>query len=426
MCYYNSKAFISGENKFSEEDGTFDQASMIKENEGLLKNIPFDMIEYYHNNINNTIVDSKDYDLKVFSETFPLNENNFNSFDKDEGGSISLNEEEKNINLLKIDTTESIISFKKSKEVNSLNKEKLEEKEEPNTKENGRDVKVNNVNSLVKYYNFNEILALLRISCKFILQWLNEDYITNKDKKSVGLFQTPNKKQKLQSENEDYITDKDKKSVDLFQTPNKKQKLQSASQNEEKVKGRKRKRDNYEEEFNKNIVDNQEEEGKKEHNKFAQDNIIKKCKGIFFSNVIDKLNYEKYVKDLKKENELNLFNTSLKKLASFEASPKYKSKNENTINNSSKIEKILNKEKGNNKLENLLNLKFGDWLDIFLLKNKFDDNIEFNGLNSSLEKVRKKNNSPKYLSRFVFLLFNYKRWFINKKGRNEGLQENNI
>ena len=113
-------------------------------------------------------------------------------------------------------------------------------------------------------------------------------------------------------------------------------------------------------------------------------------------------------------------------MASFEASPKYKSKNENTINNSSKIEKISNKEKGNNKLENLLNLKFGDWLDIFLLKNKFDDNIEFNGLNSSLEKVRKKNNSPKYLSRFVFLLFNYKRWFINKKGRNEGLQENNI
>ena len=95
MYYYNSEAFISGENKFSEEDGTFDQASMIKENEGLLKNLPFDMIEYYHNNINNTIVDSKDYDLKVFSETFPLNENNFNSFDKNEDGSISLNEEEK-------------------------------------------------------------------------------------------------------------------------------------------------------------------------------------------------------------------------------------------------------------------------------------------------------------------------------------------
>ena len=46
--------------------------------------------------------------------------------------------------------------------------------------------------------------------------------------------------------------------------------------------------------------------------------------------------------------------------------------------------------------------------------------------NPKLEKVRKKNNSSKYLSRFIFLLFNYKRWFINKKGRNEGLQENNI
>ena len=414
MHYYNSEAFISGEDKFSEEDVTFDQASMIKETGGLLKNIPFDMIEYSHNNIINIDVDSKNYDLKVYSEIFPQNENNFNSFDKDEDGSISLNEEEKNTNFLKIDTKESIISIKKSKEVISLNEEKLKEKEESNTKENGRDVKVNNVNSLVKYYSFNEILALLCISCKFILQWLNEDYITDKDKKSVSLFQTPNK--------------------------NKMQKLQIVPQNKKKNKGRKRRRDNYEEEFNKNILDNQEEEGKKEHNKFAQDNIIKKCKGIFFSNVIDninayikedefkltKLNYEMYVKDLKKENELKLFNTSLRDLASFEASPKNKSKNRNSISNKSKIEKILKKEKDNDNLINLLNLKFGEWIDIFTLKNKFDSSIEFNGLNNSLEKVRKKNNSSKYLSRFIFLLFNYKRWFISKKGRNEGLQENNI
>ena len=414
MYFHNSEAFISGEDKFSEEDGTFDQASMIKEPGGLLKNIPFDMIECYHNNIINTDVDSKNYDLKVYSEIFPQNENNFNSFDKDEDGSISLNEEKKNTNFLKIDTKESIISIKKSKEVNSLNEEKLEEKEELNNKENGRDVKVNNVNSLVKYCSFHEILKLLCISCKFILQWLNEDYITDKDKKSVSLFQTPNK--------------------------NKKQKLQIVPQNEKKNIGRKRRRDNYEEEFNKNILDNQEEEGKKEHNKFAQDNIIKKCKGIFFSNVIDninayikedefkltKLNYEMYVKDLKKENELKLFDTSLEDLASFEASPKNKSKNGNSISNKSKIKKILKKEKDNNNLINLLNLKFGEWIDIFTLKKQFDRTIEFNGLNNSLEKVRKKNNSSKYLSRFIFLLFNYKRWFINKKGRNEGLQENNI
>ena len=37
-----------------------------------------------------------------------------------------------------------------------------------------------------------------------------------------------------------------------------------------------------------------------------------------------------YVKDLKKENELKLFNTSLEDLASFEASPKNKSKNRNS------------------------------------------------------------------------------------------------
>ncbi len=377
MHYYNSEAFISGEDKFSEEDGTFDQASMIKENEGLLKNIPFDMIEYYHNNIINTDVDSKNYDLKVYSEIFPQKENNFNSFDKDEDGSISLNEEKKNTNFLKIDTKESIISIKKSKEVNSSNEEKLEEKEEPNTKENGRDVKANNVNSLEKYYSFNEILALLSKSCKIIPQGLNEDFITDKDKKSVSLFQTPNKKQKPQI---------------VFQNGGKK-KL-----------GRKRRRDNNGEEFIENILYNQEEEQKKEHTRDSQDNIIKKCKGIFFSNVIDhinvyirndefkltKLNYDKYVKDLKKENELDLFDTDLINLASFEASPKYKLKNENSFSNSSKIKKILNKEKDNDKLKNLLNLKFGKWIDIFTLKNKFDSNNKFDGLKNSLEKVRKK------------------------------------
>ena len=95
MYFHNSEAFISGEDKFSEEDGTFDQASMIKGTGGLLKNIPFDMIECYHNNIINTDDDSKNYDLKVYSEIFPQNENNFNPFDKNEDGSISLNEEEK-------------------------------------------------------------------------------------------------------------------------------------------------------------------------------------------------------------------------------------------------------------------------------------------------------------------------------------------
>ena len=157
-----------------------------------------------------------------------------------------------------------------------------------------------------------------------------------------------------------------------------------------------------------------------------QRNFFLKCNRKEDEFKLTKLNYEMYVKDLKKENELKLFNTSLGDLASFEASPKNKSKNGNSISNKSKIEKILKKEKDNDNLINLLNLKFGEWIDIFTLKKQFDRTIEFNGLNNSLEKVRKKNNSSKYLSRFIFLLFNYKRWFINKKGRNEGLQENNI
>ncbi len=80
----------------------------------------------------------------------------------------------------------------------------------------------------------------------------------------------------------------------------------------------------------------------------------------------------------------------------------------------------MEKEKSNEKLMNLLNMTFNEWIDIFTYKieNKFYKG--FNLLQSALEKIYKKNdNNREYLSKLIFHLYNYKRWFEKKRGRNE-------
>jgi hypothetical protein len=79
----------------------------------------------------------------------------------------------------------------------------------------------------------------------------------------------------------------------------------------------------------------------------------------------------------------------------------------------------MEKEKSNEKLMNLLNMTFNEWIDIFTYKieNKFYKG--FNLLQSALEKIYKKNdNNREYLSKLIFHLYNYKRWFESKNGRN--------
>ena len=61
-------------------------------------------------------------------------------------------------------------------------------------------------------------------------------------------------------------------------------------------------------------------------------------------------------------------------------------------------------------------MTFGEWIDIFTLKNKLNNNFEFYGLQNALSNIEE-TNSDEYFSRFIFYLFNYKRWFYNKKGR---------
>ena len=188
-----------------------------------------------------------------------------------------------------------------------------------------------------------------------------------------------------------------------------------------KLIGRKRKGDNKEGNHNKNKNDS--------------DNIIKKCKAVLFKYIIIyvldivnklrtnkeenfellKLSYKKYIDKLKKKNELDLFKMKIKNLVSLQTSSKYSINKDKDFNKKS-INKILEEEKDNKVLINLLNMSFGDWIDIFTLKDNIENSFKFNGLEEALKDISDKN-EEEYFSRFIFYLFNYQNYFYNKKGR---------
>ena len=105
----------------------------------------------------------------------------------------------------------------------------------------------------------------------------------------------------------------------------------------------------------------------------------------------------------------------LKDLISLNISEKYRS-NKNKDANKETIESILQQENEESPIIKILNMTFEEWINIFTLKKNCDYYFEYNGLQSVLEKISgiEENN---YFSRFVFYLYNYKRWFLNKRGR---------
>ena len=245
-----------------------------------------------------------------------------------------------------------------------------------------------NIN-LSKIYNIFEIKNLLKNFPKETLEKIREEFISKKDKESIYLFELKKQRKKREKSNFKFNLKRRKK--------------------------------------------NNGDDIERKHDKNQSEKKKKKCKGIFFSNLIEyineyintykindkenfellKLNYEKYINNLKKENEIKLLNTQLKDVASFEISDKY---NKNKDFNKIQVNRILEQEKNNQIINNLLNMTFGEWIDIFTFKNKMDNNIEFFGIHNILRKISETSNND-YFSRFIFYLFNYKRWFINKKGR---------
>ena len=171
------------------------------------------------------------------------------------------------------------------------------------------------------------------------------------------------------------------------------------------------------------------------HNKYEPDNIIKKCKNILIFYMIENINIyidkeKKYeplldleyslIRNLKKDSDLELLNMKLKDIASKDISSKYKTKSQEKDWNKNIINEIIQNEDNNEKLMNLLNMTFNEWIDIFTYKIENEYNKEYNLLQSALDKINKKNNNDKeYLSKLIFYLYNYKRWFESKKGRNK-------
>ena len=120
---------------------------------------------------------------------------------------------------------------------------------------------------------------------------------------------------------------------------------------------------------------------------------------------------------LKKDSELELLKMKLKDITSKDISSKYKYKGKDW--NAKIIEQIMKDEKADKKLWNLLNMTFNEWIDIFTYKKESEYNKEINLLQTALFKLNKKNqNNKEYLTKFIFYLYNYKRWFESKKGRN--------
>ena len=182
------------------------------------------------------------------------------------------------------------------------------------------------------------------------------------------------------------------------------------------------------------------EKGK--HTKNTSDNILKKCKRVLFDNIIahsnsyinkykkkrkeyfelQKLNYKQYIDKLKKEDEMKLFSLKLKDFVSLKINAKCSLKFSEDYNKII-MKKILEEEKNNEVINSFLNMTFGEWIDIFTLKRKLNDNLNFNGLRDALDKLSKENDE--YFTRFIFYLFNYKNAFKNKVGRNSKKSKEN-
>ena len=259
---------------------------------------------------------------------------------------------------------------------------------------------------------------------------INLNIAFNEEKIKKILSQNGVKKEIIDKINGNYITKKEKESVSLFEIKQKQKRTKNpndSNDSEEKTNfdiGRKKKTDNT----------------KRKHDKNVPDNIIKKCKRIFFKYIIifinsliktyktnhqenyefKNLSYENYVNNLKKDKEIILLNMPLKDLVSLDVSNKYAS---NASFNKEKMEKILEEEKDNTVINSILNMTFGEWIDVFTFKNEINYYLEFNELQDVLIDLYNKEDKE-YFSRFIFYLFNYKNWFQNKKPRKPKKRKN--
>jgi len=237
----------------------------------------------------------------------------------------------------------------------------------------------------------------------------------------------------------------------LIEEGKKDQKLKKA-ENDIQIINKKRKRDsNLNNQINNSKYDkgrkNKNDSTERKHDKFSSDNIIKKIKIKLVSyliifvntiisrrtneqieNCIKKVKYKAYAESLKKDKNIEDLQMAIKGILSYDISDKYSSLKKEKDYNKNKLESI-SKEYSNDKIINFVfNMKFVEWINIFLSKKKFNDlgdldEAECNELEGYLPKVNnlleeiKQKYDENYLSHFILYLYNFENWFYKKRGR---------
>ena len=187
-----------------------------------------------------------------------------------------------------------------------------------------------------------------------------------------------------------------------------------------------------------------------EHDRFYADNIIKKIKAklfdycLIFINKIIYTNDEegiqllkndyKYIDQLNRKKNLDLFEMTLMDLFSLEISGKYKSKSKDY--NEKMIKEIIQQKFDREDYDTIMflfRISLNDYIDLFTYKkNIFDLANKYNAINVvNYEKIQEnfvganhllseisKKEDAKYYTLFLLYLFNFQRWFYIKKGRN--------
>ena len=252
-----------------------------------------------------------------------------------------------------------------------------------------------------------------------------------------------------------------KMSDKTYFAPKKRNRNKEEKKSEAKKPGRKKKEDTSD----------------RDHSKDSEDNIIKKIKNksittlvIFINCIINSslsdekiksyvrimknlndeqepekedlikyLDNKKTVEEAKKEINLNFLKMPLKEFLSIDISPKYSTYKRES--NKIMIYEIIKNEKENKVLMFVLNdLTFEDYIDIFTRKKKFIDfkQLDLNKkylnliernfiyVDSLLEEVYQKNDKDNYFSRFISILYNFKRWFFIKQDRKREKKAQNL
>ena len=186
-----------------------------------------------------------------------------------------------------------------------------------------------------------------------------------------------------------------------------------------------------------------------EHNRYYADNIIKKIKAKLFdycfkfiNKMINKNDEEglqlfkidyKYIDQLHRKKNLELFEMPLMDLFSLDVSRKFRTKSidYNKIIINGILEQTIEIEDFDT-IMFLFKITLNDWIDLFTYKKDILTLVnEYNAVNVNYTKIQNNfigvnhllneistNNDDKYYSLFLLYVFNFQRWFYIKKGRN--------